>query len=415
MQNIQGVKPKTKICFVVTKGVWGGAQKYVYTLSTSLPKNNFEAIVVSGEGEILPNKLKDDGIKTYKLSELVRDISFVGEIKSFFSLLKILKTEKPDVLHLNSPKAGGLGALAGRIYNLLKIGNCDQIFNDSKEYKNGSTPVVKLKIVYIAHGWPFNEDRSKFKKFLIFGFSWMTVFLSHKTIVIAEKELKQGRKMPFVKNKLVLIRNGVSQFGTLEKNIARKKLLELCGHQVSTDLNALLWLGTISELHKNKGLGYVIESLANIKIPFVFFIIGGGEEKNNLENLIKKYNLEKKVFLTGFQDNANQYLNAFDIFTLTSIKEGLPYTILEAGLAGLPVIASSVGGIPDIIDNKINGILVEKTNVKQITEAIEFMIENPIERKTMGMKLQQKIEKDFSQKQMMEKTIEVYKVEIVDN
>ena len=101
-------------------------------------------------------------------------------------------------------------------------------------------------------------------------------------------------------------------------------------------------------------------------------------------------------------------MKAFDIFTLTSVKEGLPYTILEAGLAGLPVIASSVGGIPDIITSDTNGILVEKTNVEQITKAIQYMIDYPSERKMFGLKLQERMEKEFSLKQMLEKTINLY-------
>jgi glycosyltransferase involved in cell wall biosynthesis len=127
-----------------------------------------------------------------------------------------------------------------------------------------------------------------------------------------------------------------------------------------------------------------------------------------LEKIIEKYNLENRVFLVGFLENAKEYLKAFDIFTLTSIKEGLPYTILEAGLAGLPIIASNVGGVPDIIDNGINGILVEKTNVGQISKTIEFMIKNPDQRKSFGLKLQQKIEKEFSLKQMLDKTLQLY-------
>lgn len=385
MQDIQGIKRKTKVCFVVTKGVWGGAQKYVFSLATSLPKNNYEVIVISGEGETLPNKLILAGIQIYRLPEMKRDISLINEIKNFFALYKILKKEKPDVLHLNSPKAGGLGALAGRLLGIKKI-------------------------VYTAHGWTFNEDRKIFNKIIIFLFSWITVLLCHKTIVIAEKEKRQTRFMPFVKNKIVLIRNGVEQIVFKEKDVARKELLALCGGQTSTETkNNLLWLGTISELHKNKGLEYALSAVSKIMVPFIFFVIGEGEERNRLQKLIEQYNLENKVFLVGFLDNANQYLKAFDIFTLTSIKEGLPYTILEAGSAGLPVIASSVGGIPDIIDSGTNGILVQKTNAPQITKTIEFMIDHPNERKMFGQKLQQRVEKEFSLKQMLEKTLEVYK------
>ncbi len=378
---MQDVRPKKKVCLMVTKGVWGGAQKYVYSIATNLPKNIYDVFVITGKGEILKNKLEREGIKVYEITDLKRDISIFSEIKSFISLFKILKKESPDILHLNSPKAGGLGAFVGRILGIKKI-------------------------VLTAHGWTFNEDRGVFSKIIIMIISWITVILCHKTIVIADKELKQARRMPFVdKNKITLIRNGLENIDFKEKIEAQKKLFENINKTV---INNVLWLGTISELHKNKGLEYAIGAISKIETPIVFFIIGEGEERKNLEKIIEKYNLENRVFLVGFLENAKEYLKAFDIFTLTSIKEGLPYTILEAGLAGLPIIASNVGGVPDIIDNGINGILVEKTNVGQISKTIEFMIKNPDQRKSFGLKLQQKIEKEFSLKQMLSKTIQLY-------
>lgn len=380
MQDIQEKSTRTKICFLITKGVWGGAQKYVFTLATSLSKNDYDVLVLCGEGEILPEKLSSAGIRIIRLSEMKRDISIVSEIKNFFSIFKILKNERPDILHLNSPKASGLGALAGRLFGVKKI-------------------------IFTAHGWTFNENRGAISKKTIKFLSWLTVILCHQTIVINDKEKRQAVAWPFVSNKIKLIRNGIDSIDFQQKTTAREKLCSIINKNVT---DGITWIGTISELHKNKGLEYAVSAISRITFPFVFFIIGEGEERKNLENLIKQSGLEDKVFLVGFIDNANQYLKAFDIFMLTSIKEGLPYTILEAGLAGLPVIASSVGGIPDIINNEINGTLVEKTDTEQIMMAINHLISNPKERTDFGTRLQEKIEKEFSLEQMLKKTLEIY-------
>ena len=160
--------------------------------------------------------------------------------------------------------------------------------------------------------------------------------------------------------------------------------------------------------HKNKGLEYAISAIAYIKKSFIFCIIGEGDERENLEKLIKKNKLQEKVFLLGFVDKANEYLKTFDIFTLTSLKEGLPYSILEAGLAELPVIASNVGGIPDIIENGVSGILTTKSRVGEITRAIEYLMDNPDKRELYGKNLKQKVEKDFSFEQMLERTTVLY-------
>ena len=235
--------------------------------------------------------------------------------------------------------------------------------------------------------------------------------MCHKTIVIAKKEKAQALRMPFIKDsKITLIRNGIEKIDYINKNIVREALINRTNGKVREHINSrTLWIGTISELHKNKGLDFIISVLENIKSNFVFFIIGEGEERKNLEKLIKLKGLENKVFLVGFVDIANLYLKAFDIFTLTSRKEGLPYSILEAGGAGVCVIASNVGGIPDIIDNNRNGILITKGNVKEIQKNIEFLDANTHRRAELGKSLKQKIDKEFSMEDMLKKTMALYK------
>ena len=303
----------------------------------------------------------------------------------------IIFREKPDVLHLNSPKAGGIGAVIGRILFIKKI-------------------------IYTAHGWTFNENRPAFQNSLILIFSWITTLLCHKVIVIAKREEEQALSFPLTnREKIVLINNGVEKIDFKDRSEARKELLartvlariETPDSSLST-LNSTLWIGTLAELHKNKGFEYTLEAVSKINTVFKYFIIGEGEERTNLEFLIKKYNLEKKVYLVGFMENASEYLKAFDIFILSSIKEGLPYTILEAGLAENAVIASSVGGIPDIIENGKTGILTTKTRSGEITRAIEYLIDKPEERKIFAKNLKEKVEKEFSITQMLEKTLKLY-------
>jgi|SRR5581483_2161542 len=371
-----GQTAKKKVCLAITKGNWGGAQRYVYDLAAALPKEKFDVFVMCGQGDTLPKKLSEINIRVFILSSLKRDIGFVSEIKNFFDLLHIIRKEKPDVLHLNSTKMTVLGAMAGRIAGTKKI-------------------------IQTVHGFAFNEDRNMASKAVIRFFSWITILLSHRTIVIAEREKAQARRMPFVKNKIILIHNGIEKINFKEKEIARKELSK----EAAIDT---LWLGTIAELHKNKGLEYAIEALSKITVPFVFHVISEGEERENLQKLISELKLRNKVFLAGFLYNANQYLSAFDIFLLTSIKEGLPYTILEAGLAGLPVIASNVGGIPDIIQNNQDGILVTPARTGEIARAVEYMIQNPEKREEFGKNLREKVEHQFSLENMLVQTLKLY-------
>jgi glycosyltransferase involved in cell wall biosynthesis len=316
-----------------------------------------------------------------EISDMQRDISIIAEIKSSWKMLQIIWKEKPDVLHLNSPKASGFGSVAGRLSGTKKI-------------------------IQTIHGWSFNEKRGFISGMLIYFFSWLTTMLCHTTIVIAEKEGLQAQGMPLVsKNKLVLIKNGISPIEFKDKETARKEILTRIGKQ---ELTNTTWIGSVSELTANKGLNYAIIAMAKITTPFIFCIIGEGENRANLEKLIEAYNLKDKVFLLGFMDNANQYLKAFDIFTFPSIKEGLPYAILEAGLASLPVVASSVGGIPEIIENNVSGVLVSKERPPEITIALQYLITNPNKAVEFGQNLKSKVETEFSLPQMLQKTFALY-------
>ncbi len=368
----------TKILYVITKSNWGGAQKYLFELATSLPKEKFEVAVLLGGSGVLTDKLKKAGIKTIYVKNLDRDINVFKEFLVLFDLIKVLKAEKPNVVHLNSSKIGGLGALAGRIYNFLKP----------------KRSTLNARIIFTAHGFYFNEDRLWVIKTITFLLNYLTLLWCHKTIVINQREFNQVKNLPFVSKKIELIHNGVRIIN---------------GLKVAKNPDSPLAIGTISELTKNKGLEYMIEAIARLKNKNITFtIIGEGEERDNLTRLINQKNISDKVQLLGFKENATSYLNLFDIFTLTSVKEGLPYTILEAGLAGLPVIASNVGGIGEIIEDGKSGILVEPKNVEQIVEAISKLIDFAELRKTLGQNLKKTVEQNFSIEKMIKKTRSLY-------
>lgn len=320
---------KVKICFAITKGVWGGAQRYVYDLATNLPKNRFEVVVICGSGNTLPAKLAEVGVSVQRVESMSKDIGFFSEIKSSWNLLKIIWREKPDVLHLNSPKAGGFGAVAGRLTGVKKI-------------------------IYTVHGFAFNEERNFLSKAIIWFFSWITILLSHKTIVIAESERKQALAMPFVKNKIVLIHNGIAQMTFENGDIIRRAFPR--GVKIT---------GTIGELTYNKNQQALIEEARNTTDMYVA-IVGNGELHHKLEKQIVKYGLQERVKLFGFL-KAEEVLKGFDIFALPSKKEGLPYVLLEAKQADLPIIANRVGGVGEILDTTdTNEFSLEKMLEKTI-------------------------------------------------
>lgn len=333
---------RQKILYLITKSNWGGAQRYVFDLAINVPKDQFDVVVAAGGNGELLERLRQAGIQTIPIQNLGRDIDVVSELKIFFTLYKILKEEQPDILHLNSSKIGGIGALAGRLAGIPKI-------------------------IFTAHGWPFREERPWWQRLMIKFLSWLTIILSHKVIAVSRADFDEFRN-----RKIYFIHNGIDEIDFVDPMAAREKL----GYKQSD-----LVVGTIAERTKNKGLEYLERAGEILKL--------------------------KPLVISNLPDAA-KFLHAFDVFVLPSVKEGLPYVILEAGLAGLPVVATCVGGVPEIIDDGESGLLVEPKNPAALAEKIKFLLGNPSERQQLGQNLRKKVLAEFSTSSMVTQTISLY-------
>lgn len=368
---------KKKLFICITKSVWGGAQKYVYDLATNLPKEKYNISVLLGENGELKKRLDNSGIKTILLENSQRDINIKKEFKLFLEIFRVFRKEKPDIIHLNSSKMGGVGAFAGRIAGVKKI-------------------------IFTGHGWAFNEERNTFQKILIWKLHVLTILLSTKSIAVS-KTTKKQIGWPW-NRKMVVIRNGLEEINLKSKEEARKEIEKKISKEKLTNS---IWIGTISELHRTKGLKYAIEAISKIK-NVIFIIIGEGKERKNLEEISSKLGAKDKIFFLGRIETASQYLKAFDIFTLSSVTEALPYCLLEAGKASLPTIASGVGGIPEIIENEKTGILVPPRSPEEIRVAIENLIKHPEKMAYLSHNLKEKIDREFQTSDMIRKTIKIY-------
>jgi len=373
------------ILYIITKSVWGGAQRHVFDLATAMKKKGHEVNVALGGDGPLRTRLENASIFTHSINALDRDISATKDTSSFKEIFHIIKNKKPDILHLHSPKAAGLGAMAGRLLGIKKI-------------------------IFTVHGWTFNEDRPIAERAMIAFFSWLTMLLCHRVILLSEHEYNQALHFPFIKNKLGLVRPGIQPLTFVSVDGAKQAIASKLGLN-RVDFEKKTVITTIAELHPNKGLGFLIQAMeiAVQEHPKAMcVIIGGGQEESKLRNTIKDKKLEQKIFLTGNIDSVAEYLKAFTIFVLPSLKEGLPYVLLEAGLASLPVIATNVGGIPEIIEDMHSGIMVQSKNPRELAHAISFMIEQPDSRRAYGAALKQRVLERFSFSRMIKEMESVY-------
>ena len=377
-----------RVLIAITKSNWGGAQAYVFALARGWQTAGANVSVALGSGSGMPGtdtgllaaKLADAGIRVLTLPGIGRDIDPRQEVRALKELVALLKREHPDVLHLNSSKAGVLGALAGRLVHVPRI-------------------------VFTAHGWPHREPRGFVWRSVAWFGSWVTVLLSHTIIVVSRCDLETAPVL-FHKRKVQVVHIGIDSF-ELEARVASRAFLAPL-----PQLQKLpRWLIMPAELTRNKGIDTAIHAFAGVAARFrdvALVVVGEGEDHEMLEKLVRSYYMEKRIFLVGFVPDARRYLLAGDFFLMPSRKEGFPYALLEAAHAGLPVIAAKVGGIPEVIQDGENGILIRSEDIDGLADALAKLLASPEEAARMGTALKKTVATSFSEKEMLEKTTEAY-------
>ena len=411
---------RKKILYIITQSEFGGAQRYVFDLATRL-KDEFEIIVAAGPpaslgealraGEPAGGKLfkylQSNDIRCHYLKNLKRAINPWRDILAFFELRRLIKKEKPDIIHLNSSKAGVLGSLAAK-------------FQASR---------LKFQVIYTANGWVFNEPMNRLKKeFYLWAEKW-TAKYKNKIICVSEYDRQVALGRDFPAEKLIIIHNGIDidKLNFLDREEAKKKLLskippsppfvkgglEKAPPFVKGGLGGIL-IGTIANLYPTKGIKYLIKAAgiitnrSSLTSNLLFIVIGEGTERPKLKALIRKHNLKNNFLLLGHIPDASQYLKAFDIFVLPSVKEGLPYVILEATACGVPIVATRVGGVPEIIEDNQNGLLAEPKNSQELAEKIAYLLQNQCIWHKLSETARTAIREKFSIEKMIQNTRKVY-------
>jgi glycosyltransferase involved in cell wall biosynthesis len=372
-----------KVVFLITKSNWGGAQKYVFELAVAAKANGLHVIVACGgtggqkaELGLMAEKLQEADIRVIPIVHFMRDMSLGNDLVAFLDICRIIREERPHVLHVTSSKAGGMGALAGRLFGIKKI-------------------------IFTSHGLTVDEVwRPRWQRFFIFIGTYYTIAAAHVSIMISKETYERACNIIGRKHKIAYIKNGIAPVDFKSKDEARA-LLEL---QIPPDH---MLIGGIGELHPNKNWLQAITAVAHLPHTVHLAILGSGEEYAALKYHTEALGINDRVHLLGYVPDAATYIKAFDIFVLPSKKEGLPYVILEAGLAGLPVIATDLPGNRDIIESGVHGFLIEP-EYRMLATSLEMLMRDPGMRRTLGARLQEKVMDEFSIEHMVNATFALY-------
>jgi len=398
-----------KILFIITQSEIGGAQRFLLEFAPYLVSRGHEVLVVAGEGDdelfrrldanltwTVPVKFNGDSPRHIKIPSLVRSLNPIKDLQALFALYKTIKKEKPDALFLQSTKAGFLGSLAVKLYQILNTR-------------------YQIHVIYRIGGWSFRDPRSWWMNKILFWMEKISAPLKDNIIVNSEldRQLAIDKKIAPAE-KIVKVYNGTDPdaLNFLPKEKARGVLVSSIEYLVSGKETKIV--GTIANLYATKGLECLAEAANSLyQIPdtryqILFIVIGEGKQRPQLEALIEKYNLQDKFFLVGRMPDASEYLKAFDVFVLPSVKEGFPWVLLEAMAAEVPMVATKVGAVPEIIEDGKEGFLVQPKDSAALAEKISRLLSQPFahDREQMVVNARKKL-RQFSLQKMLEKSEEI--------
>lgn len=378
-----------KILYIITQADGGGAQKYTLALA-----RHFKGAIAAGqEAKQLFEDAKTTGLDVYPLKYLKRSIHPVFDCLALFEIISLIKKLKPDIVHLNSSKAGFLGSIAVGLYNLFsRLSLSPKI---SGRLKTG------IRIIFTAHGFIFNEPFLPITKWFFLILEKFASLFRDYIICVSDADKESALKHKLIDPaKISVIHNGLAPINFLTRDEA-KKALGLRSDQAI--------LGSIANFYKTKGLDILVDAISLLDKQFLnqihLVIVGEGKERIFIEKKILEYELGPKITLIGKLSDAEKYLKAFDIFLLPSRKEGFPFVLLEAMQAGLPIIASKVGGIPEALEDA--GLQVRAEDPKALAEAITKLLNDANLAAQFAQRAEQRSQL-FTQEKMLGETKKIY-------
>jgi glycosyltransferase involved in cell wall biosynthesis len=378
---------KIKIVQIITRLDKGGSAKILLELSRNLNKSKFDLKIISGltknPQEDLDKFTKDTGIEIIFVKSLQRNISIFLDIISLYRLYLLLKKYKPDIVHAHTSKAGFLGRLAARLAG------------------------VRI-IIYMPHGHIFYGYANCPVTYLFIILERFAAKFTTRVVTITNIE-----KQEFIKRRI----------GTEDKFVTIHNGLDLKNYQ-AIDVNGLLALkdnlqiqpgisviSVISRLEPVKGIDIFIRALVGVNKVFPSFlalIVGDGSLKEQLKTLSKDLNLDSKILFLGFLKNVRDIIYLSDLVVNPARNEGLGLAIIEAGALGKTVVATRVGGVPEVVEDNKTGILVESKNPESLALGIIRVLQNKEFAQGLGQKAKEKVSKEFSQDKMISEFEKLY-------
>jgi len=353
---------RIKVCHIITMLELGGAQENTLYTCRHLNKDKFDVILIAGQGGILDKQTI--GIKTFFVKTLVRQISPIKDIIAIKKIYKILKKEKPDIVHTHSSKAGILGRWAAHFAKVPTI-------------------------IHTFHGFGFNDFQPYPVKMAYVLAEQRTAKITDKFIAVSYDNIEKGLKNKIgTRDQYTVIRSGIKlqEYQTAVDVARKKKELGITNEPVVGMIAC--FKNQKAPLDFIKTAELVCEKNPNTK----FVLVGDGVLRAQIENEIEKLNLKNNVILTGWRNDIPELIKIFDVSVLTSLWEGLPKVVVQSMAAGVPVVATYIDGTKEVIEEGLTGFFVAPHEIGMMSERILRLLNDPDLRKQFAQEAKKKVQ-----------------------
>ncbi|MDX6409361.1 MAG: hypothetical protein QOE13_2432 [Gaiellaceae bacterium] len=380
-----------KIVRVIARLNMGGPALHVAYLTEGLTKRGYETTLVAGSlarGEDSMAFVADaHGVEIVQIEELGREISPLRDLLATIRLARLIRKERPQILHTHTAKAGTVGRVAARLAGSRR------------------PPIV----VHTFHGHVlrgyFGPLRTLFFRLLERWLAAGTTALIAVSPQVRDDLVALGVAP---KERFVVIRLGIE----LDERVAAdrngrddsRRYLGIPGERF-----AVGWIGRMTAVKRTDDVLIAFKGLRESGIDAVLCLVGDGPDRRHLEARAHELGVAKDTMFLGYQEDVAQFYAAFDALVLPSGNEGTPVSVIEALAAELPVVATRVGGVPDVVRDGEDGFLVEAGATDDLAERLGRLARDPALRARMGKKGRERVLPRYAVERLVDDVDELYR------
>lgn len=341
-----------------------------------------EVIGISAHGPDV-QELEERGVRHVPLASSTRARSLLSDVKTALEFIRILRRERPDVLHTHNPKPGVYGRVLGRLLGV---------------------PIV----VNTVHGLYATETDSLVKRIVVYVLEAIASRFSDVELVQSAEDVATIIRLKLAATgKVRHLGNGIdlerfSPGSELETTLRKRDELGVAPEDVV--------VGCVARLVAEKGIPELIEAYQRRESSYVLVIVGPPDPSK--DDALSEEDIDSAAVLgvrfLGHRDDVESLYRAFDLFVLPSHREGFPRAAMEAAASGLPLIAADVRGCREVVDDGVNGYLVPKQDPKMLASAIDSLVSDPLLSAEMGRAGRAKAEVDFDERRVVDRVLQAY-------